>query len=105
MTVEEVRKVEGESVTLHSGVQKYFRIILTFGLNKIAQCWGNTSVTPPPCEITDKRFRDRLKTDSQTGSFTIINITNEDAGLYKLQIFNNSRMLSSKDFNVTVSGE
>ncbi len=98
----EVRKVEGESVTLDSGVQKYQRIIWLFGPQKkrIAQCWGNTNGTRS-CEITDKPL-DRLKIDRQTGSLTIINIRNEDAGHYYLQIFNN---LPGKEFSLIVSGE
>lgn len=62
---------------------------------------GNVSEIPR-CEITDEQLKDRLKTDRQTGSLTIINIRNEDAGLYNLQIFNN---LTGKQFSVIISGE
>ncbi|XP_058616749.1 uncharacterized protein LOC131530479 isoform X2 [Onychostoma macrolepis] len=98
--VEEVRKVEGESATLHSGVEEYQRIIWLFGpqKKKITQCWGNASGNPW-CE-TDQRLTDRLKTDDPTGSLTINNITNEDAGHYHLQILNN---LPDKEFSVIVS--
>lgn len=44
MKTEEVKKVEGESVTLHSGVQEYHQISWMLGPRdeKMAQCRGNT---------------------------------------------------------------
>uniref|UniRef100_A0A671SE17 Ig-like domain-containing protein n=1 Tax=Sinocyclocheilus anshuiensis TaxID=1608454 RepID=A0A671SE17_9TELE len=50
--------------------------------------------------ITDERFRDRVKMDSQTGSLTITNIRTTDSGLYKVEITTNPE--AEKIFNVTV---
>ncbi len=104
MKTEEVRKVEGESATLLSGVEEYHQINWMFENRNIAQCRGNTDGTRS-CEITDERLRDRLEIDNQTGSLTINNISTELAGLYKLQVIDNSKTSSDKEFNVTVSGE
>ncbi|KAL1246598.1 hypothetical protein QQF64_034561 [Cirrhinus molitorella] len=51
----------------------------------------------------DKRYRDRLKLDNQTGSLTITNTRTIDSGLYIVKISNNSQPLY-KRFSVTVSG-
>ncbi|XP_016382687.1 uncharacterized protein LOC107719715 [Sinocyclocheilus rhinocerous] len=104
MKTEEVKTAVGQSVTLHSGVEEYHQISWMLGPQdrNIAKCRGNTDGTRS-CEI-DERLRDRLKIDSQTGSLTIINISTELTGLYKLQIIDSSSKKSSyKQFNVTVS--
>lgn len=99
MKTEEVKTVLGQSVTLHSGVEEYHQIFWMFEETIIAKCRGNTDGTVS-CEITDER----LKTDDQTGSLTIISISPELTGLYKLQIINRSSKTSShKQFSVTVS--
>ncbi|XDV23715.1 hypothetical protein PO909_028170 [Leuciscus waleckii] len=101
----EVSVMEGDSVTLNTGVQTnqqddikwYFNDIL------IAEITGDLSkiCTDVQCNEDTERFRDRLKLDHQTGSLTITDTRNIDSGEYKLQI--NSR--SPNIFSVTVTGE
>ncbi|XP_058616344.1 uncharacterized protein LOC131530205 [Onychostoma macrolepis] len=101
-----VSVMEGDSVTLNTGVKTnqqedikwYFSGLL------VAHIIGDQSFicTDVQCNAGTERFRDRLKLDHQTGSLTIMNITNTDSGDYKLQIFSSSD--SEKIFNVTVIG-
>ncbi|XP_051763293.1 carcinoembryonic antigen-related cell adhesion molecule 1-like isoform X4 [Ctenopharyngodon idella] len=99
-----VSVMEGDSVTLHTGVKKtqedsmkwYFKDI------RIAQINGDSSktCTDVQCKDSDERFRGRLKLDHQTGSLTITNITNTDSGEYTLKISGGSG--HEKIFSVTV---
>ncbi|XP_051763295.1 carcinoembryonic antigen-related cell adhesion molecule 1-like isoform X6 [Ctenopharyngodon idella] len=101
-----VSVMEGDSVTLHTGVKKtqedsmkwYFKDI------RIAQINGDSSktCTDVQCKDSDERFRGRLKLDHQTGSLTITNITNTDSGEYTLKISGGSG--HEKIFSVTVHG-
>ncbi|XP_056613894.1 uncharacterized protein LOC130429385 [Triplophysa dalaica] len=86
---------EGHSVTLESDVTKpqsddvielsyRDKVIATLNKNKISS--------------HEERFRDRLKMDDQTGSFTITYIRTEDAGLYKVKISSSSRVKSFLQF-------
>ncbi|XP_058617510.1 uncharacterized protein LOC131530974 [Onychostoma macrolepis] len=104
--VKSVSVMEGDSVSLqtHTELQTNDRIIWTFGLSeaRIAQInkqAGRFSTYDGP----DRRFRDRLKLDHQTGSLTITNTRTTDSGLYQVTIFG-GRTDTSYRFNVTVSG-
>ncbi|XP_051763396.1 uncharacterized protein LOC127519818 isoform X2 [Ctenopharyngodon idella] len=102
----EVSVKEGDSVTLHTGVQTNQQddIKWYFNNTRIAQIIGDLSesCTDVQCNEGTKRFRDRLKLDHQTGSLTITNTRNTDSGEYKLQII--SSRIREKIFNVTVRG-
>ncbi|XP_026110018.1 uncharacterized protein LOC113082691 [Carassius auratus] len=96
--------MEGDSVTLYTGVTttqqediKYY-----FNNTRIAQITGDLSFicTDVGCNEDTERFRDRLKLDHQTGSLTIMNITNTDSGDYELKIIS-IRRSSEKSFSVT----
>ncbi|XP_077081499.1 uncharacterized protein LOC143735265 [Siphateles boraxobius] len=103
----EVSVMEGDSVTLYTGVKTnqqedikwYFSSLLT------AQISGDLSFicTDVQCNKDTERFRDRLKLDHQTGSLTIRNINSTDSGVYELKIITSSSS-SGKVFNVTVHG-
>ncbi|XP_016108711.1 uncharacterized protein [Sinocyclocheilus grahami] len=107
---DEVKRNEGESVTLDSGEIRKPNDVMTWFFNDtpIAQITGdpNKSCTDVQCKDGDERFRDRLRLDHQTGSLTITDTRTTDSGLYKLQIIiGNSSSFSItrvKRFNVTV---
>ncbi|XP_056303950.1 uncharacterized protein LOC130216083 [Danio aesculapii] len=87
--------VAGDSVTLHTGVEtnQQNKIKWYFNNTLIAQIIVNPSqiCTDVRCNNSIESFRNRLKLDNQTGSLTIMNIRNTDAGGYKLRIFSSSR--------------
>uniref|UniRef100_A0A673JBB0 Immunoglobulin domain-containing protein n=1 Tax=Sinocyclocheilus rhinocerous TaxID=307959 RepID=A0A673JBB0_9TELE len=95
--------MEGESVTLHTGVEtnQQDRIRWYFNDTRIAQITGDLSqiCTDVQCNKGTERFRDRLKLDHQTGSLTIMNITTTDFGVYKLLI-SSSNIDNENSFNV-----
>ncbi|KAK7126518.1 hypothetical protein R3I94_017869 [Phoxinus phoxinus] len=103
---DEVSVMEGDSVTLNTGVQTNQQedIKWYFNSTRIAQISGDLSkiCTDVQCNNGTERFRDRLKLDHQTGSLTITNITNTHSGVYKLKIFSSSD--SEKIFSVSVTG-
>ncbi|CAM4660771.1 unnamed protein product [Leuciscus chuanchicus] len=98
-----VSVMEGDYVTLKINVteiQKGEKILWTFGTNGplIAKTSG---VNNTILDVSDERFRDRLKLDEKTGSLTIMNIRTEDAGVYEVEI-SRSRSETKHRFNVTV---
>ncbi|XP_067252853.1 uncharacterized protein [Chanodichthys erythropterus] len=102
----EVSVKEGDSVSLHTGVETRQQEKIIWYINgiRIAQINGDLSktCTDVQCNEGTERFRDRLKLDHQTGSLTIMNTTNTDAGVYELQIIRgNSRKTI---FTVAVHG-
>ncbi|CAM4659773.1 unnamed protein product [Leuciscus chuanchicus] len=103
---ESVSVMEGDSVTLNTGVQTNQQDEILWYLNdiRIAKINRDQSkiCTDVQCNEGNERFRDRLKLDHQTGSLTITNITNTDSGEYKLHIISNSH--SEMIFSVIVHG-
>ncbi|XDV23595.1 hypothetical protein PO909_028114, partial [Leuciscus waleckii] len=95
--------MEGDSVTLNTGVQtnQQDKIRSYYNDTRIAQINRDQSkiCTDVQCNEDTERFRDRLKLDHQTGSLTITNITNTHSGEYKLEIINPN---SEKIFKVAV---
>uniref|UniRef100_A0A8C2H3L2 Immunoglobulin domain-containing protein n=1 Tax=Cyprinus carpio TaxID=7962 RepID=A0A8C2H3L2_CYPCA len=110
VTVHDQKKIvpvkERETVTLCTGLYNHPDDFMRWHFNDtlIAKVNGhpNKICTDVQCEDGDERFRDRLKLDNQTGSLTIMNITNTDSGLYKLQI-NSSSCSIIRSFSVTVT--
>ncbi len=100
----DVSVMEGDSVTLHTGVKtnQQEKIKWYFNDIRIAQISVDQRMicTDVQCKDGDERFRGRLKLDKQTGSLTIMNTRTSDAGLYKLQIIN-SRISIMKRFSVS----
>uniref|UniRef100_A0A8C1S4P5 Ig-like domain-containing protein n=1 Tax=Cyprinus carpio TaxID=7962 RepID=A0A8C1S4P5_CYPCA len=97
--------MDEDSVTLHSNVETKQQEDIKWYFNdtRIAQITGDLSFicTDVQCNEGTERFRDRLKLDHQTGSLTIMNITNTDSGDYELKIIS-IRRSSEKTFSVTV---
>ncbi|XP_043079793.1 uncharacterized protein LOC122328152 [Puntigrus tetrazona] len=89
---------EGDSVTLHTGAETtQEEIIWYFNKSKIAEIARDQKKI---C-IVYETVEDRLKLDHQTGSLTIMNITNTDSGVYDLLIRSSDTEMI---FNVTVNG-
>ncbi|ROL50584.1 hypothetical protein DPX16_1127 [Anabarilius grahami] len=102
-----VSVMEGVSVTLHTGVEKKQQDRMKWYFNdiRIAQINGDPkkTCTDVQCNEGDERFRGRLKLDHQTGSLTIMNTRNTDAGEYQLLISSGGSD-REKIFSVTVRG-
>ncbi|XP_059424771.1 uncharacterized protein LOC132159250 [Carassius carassius] len=85
---------EGDSVTLNTGVKinQQDVVLWYFNNSRIAAIAGDLSFicTDVQCKNDTERFRNRLKLDHQTGSLTIMNITNTDSGGYMLRISSGS---------------
>ncbi|XP_039538595.1 uncharacterized protein LOC120486568 isoform X3 [Pimephales promelas] len=102
-----VSVLEGDSVTLYTGVQSNQQDDIRWYFNdiRIAQISGDLSkiCTDNQCNKDTERFRDRLKLDHQTGSLTITHTTNTQSGVYKLLIISDDRN-SETIFSVNVHG-
>ncbi|XP_039538586.1 uncharacterized protein LOC120486564 [Pimephales promelas] len=102
-----VSVIEGDSVTLNTGVQTNQQdgIIWYYKGIRIAVISGDLSkfCTDVQCNEGTERFRDRLKLDHQTGSLTIMNTNLEDSGEYTL-VISNIFSDNEKIFSVSVHG-
>ncbi|XP_067252740.1 uncharacterized protein [Chanodichthys erythropterus] len=99
--------MEEDSVTLHTGVEmnQEDRIRWYFNDTLIAQINGKSETcTDVQCDKSNERFRGRLKLDHQTGSLTIMNITNTHTGDYDLKIISSGSSGSEQVFSVIVIG-
>ncbi|KAK7126498.1 hypothetical protein R3I94_017850 [Phoxinus phoxinus] len=93
---ETISVIEGESVTLHTGVTDVRREdVIEWRLNgyRIARIIGDSI-------MTEGASRDRLQLDKQTGDLKITNIKTTDSGEYILKI-RNTRGSSEKTFSVS----
>uniref|UniRef100_A0A8C1UBE3 Ig-like domain-containing protein n=1 Tax=Cyprinus carpio TaxID=7962 RepID=A0A8C1UBE3_CYPCA len=102
VTVKSVSVLEGDSVTLHSGLTEMMDedvILWRFGSENtlIAEIDVMADSMAVFDDVLDERFRDRLKVDHQTGSLIITNITTQHTGLYQLKT---SSVI--KNFSLTV---
>ncbi|XP_043078537.1 uncharacterized protein LOC122327323 [Puntigrus tetrazona] len=104
---ESLSVMEGDSVTLHTGVEtnQQDEIRWYFDDIRVAQTTGDLGFmcTDVQCKYSDERFRDRLKLDHKTGSLTIMNTRTTDSGLYHNQVIYGSS-ISHEMFSVTVFG-
>ncbi|XDV23927.1 hypothetical protein PO909_028270, partial [Leuciscus waleckii] len=94
--VETVSVIEGDSVTLHTGVTDIQSSdVIEWRLNgsRIAKISGDSIITEGPS-------RDRLKLDTLTGDLKITNIRTTDSGEYILKI-RNTRGSPVKTFSVS----
>ncbi|XP_077082221.1 CD48 antigen-like [Siphateles boraxobius] len=91
--------MEGDSVTLHTDDTVRYKpyVQWRFGPENTIIIIQFNGRGPNITYFNDKRIKDRLQMDNQTGSLTIRNIRTTDSGLYQVR----SRV-SSESFNVTV---
>ncbi|KAG1925424.1 hypothetical protein F2P79_025536 [Pimephales promelas] len=100
-----VSVMEGDSVTLNTNITEISEdddILWKYGAenSQIAKISIKKQYFTTSDNVTDGRFRDRLKLDNQTGSLTITHTTTEHTGVYTLVIRGVKQ--SSKTFSVSV---
>ncbi|XP_073700307.1 CD48 antigen-like [Garra rufa] len=101
--IKSISVMEGESVTLNTGVTEVLRndqILWMFSVNNL-----DTRIAEIYKQVIDMydsnvTFGDRLQMDIQTGSLTIRNIRTKHSGLYKLTIIKGR--VTYKSFSVAV---
>ncbi|XP_055072929.2 uncharacterized protein [Misgurnus anguillicaudatus] len=101
-----VSVMEGDSVTLHTGlnaIQLDVVIEWMFGNDQVLIAVINIAANTISLDGADVRFRDRLKLNNQTGDLTITDIRSEHTGVYKLEI--TGEKTTTKTFIVSVFGD
>ncbi|XP_073669735.1 uncharacterized protein [Paramisgurnus dabryanus] len=96
----EMEVMEGGSVTLHNDLTQILsetHIIWSFGFKEVTIA----KIKKTGSKCVDERFKDKLTLNQQTGDITINDISNEQSGLYHLDITKRKKLLS-KTFNVIV---
>ncbi|XP_073669738.1 uncharacterized protein [Paramisgurnus dabryanus] len=100
---------DADSVTLHTDVhyfKTYDAIQWRFQGIRIAHFNKSASEISEDDDIHDKRFRDKLQLDVQTGSLKIKIIRTDLSGLYEVDLTSTSSSYTiHQSFTVTVSGE
>ncbi|XP_065099366.1 uncharacterized protein [Paramisgurnus dabryanus] len=99
--------MEGNSATLKSGItgiQNYQYIIWRFGAKgpMIAQIHKKTNVVS---YSNDKRFRNKLHLDNETGDLTINDVRIRISGDYHMEITRRNKITKSKRFRVVLRVE
>uniref|UniRef100_A0A8C1KM69 Immunoglobulin domain-containing protein n=1 Tax=Cyprinus carpio TaxID=7962 RepID=A0A8C1KM69_CYPCA len=91
--VKSVSVLEGDSVTLQTGLNKEQYEVILWNFNDIQIAEYDQDIGAI-CLYDGEggRFRDRLKVDYETGSLTITNITTEHAGRYEADIIRLRRL-------------
>ncbi len=100
--IKSVSVMEGDSVTLPTGVTKIQEDDLIMWMCG-DDCIAKLNISSQVISGTHNIFKDRLKLDHQTGSLIIRNLRTTDSGLYKAQMI--GQKVLKKTFNVTVIGE
>ncbi|XP_042605631.1 uncharacterized protein LOC109077101 [Cyprinus carpio] len=91
--VKSVSVLEGDSVTLQTGLNKEQYEVILWNFNDIQIAEYDQDIGAICLyDGEDGRFRDRLKVDYETGSLTITNITTEHAGRYEADIIRLRRL-------------
>ncbi|XP_057181114.1 uncharacterized protein LOC130548391 isoform X3 [Triplophysa rosa] len=93
---------EGESVTLHTQIQRGSEI-KWISEDNIILVTGKIGVDRDTKCTDDERFRARLKMNHRTGDLTITKIRKTDDGVYKLQQISSDGKISYKMINVFVN--
>ncbi|KAF4097302.1 SLAM family member 5-like [Onychostoma macrolepis] len=97
--IKSVLVMEGDSVTLPTGVTKIQEDDLIMWMCG-DDCIAKLNISSQVISETHNIFKDRLKLDDQTGSLIIRNLRTTDSGLYKAQMI--GQKVLKKTFNVTV---
>ncbi|KTG36061.1 hypothetical protein cypCar_00047716 [Cyprinus carpio] len=101
--VKSVSVLEGDSVTLNSGLTEIDGDVFQWVfINSLIAHINVKADHITIFDYNDGRFRDRLKLDKQTGSLTITDTRNAHSGLYELLTY---REAKSWKFSLTVYGE